>query len=635
MNHQFAVSSLVTNRCAKIACPPVDALTFSFSSHNMFPSITQMLPSGSLYHQIHDPVPVLDKYYVHEPSVKVPKNLCLAGFVFHLHGFQQDAGKNFILNDMQRKYLKDRIIRLGGEFESEYSDKVTHVFTDSQKYAIAERAVREGKRLINIYWLDDVLKEEKMRPPWRAWHLPRSAIHPTAIIKTQIIATTGFSLPERQFIRELCCFIGAKYTPYMSQSNTILICKQVDSEKYAKAIDWLIPIVSGHWIVDVFFNVNDSLRMPFGSAHQRHKNFDSADPFEIDFRAVRQLMSGWTKPVRVDPERLAKMIELKSQQIDQQSQNSQNSNCSGSTIIISSSQTLLVSSADSSNTEIIGDVIPSSQPPDVGQENRKLVNGSENNSNSMNDDDVFMKPAAKKPRLSVDAGSRSPVIGLIPPPPPLQLAPNVPLPETAVRVMFTGFKSDYEDLIDIVQKLGGKVTTNHRECTHIVVESTPTRTVKYLLALNFAQHVVHQKWLTECKKMNRFVSEQEHGFRSSKDAIRRREERGPENGLLFRNMVLHITAGCVPSPSLLKTMVDFAGGVGVTSVGPTRKQLTALRYQGFDFHVVTCPSDLHLCGKFKEWGIRLMHPEFILTSLMRQEMDFEDGSFDVKPDQES
>ena len=601
--------------------------------------MTQMLPSGSLYHQIHDPQPVLDKYFVHEPSLKVPKNLCLAGFVFHLIGFQEEAGKNFMLSDMQRKHLKDRIIRLGGDFESEYSEQVTHVFTDSQKYPIAERALKEGKRLINIYWLDDVLKEEKMRPPWRAWHLPRSGIHPTPLIRTQIIATTGFTLPERQFIRELCCFIGAKYTPYMSQSNTILICKQVDSEKYAKAIDWLIPIVSGHWLVDVFFNVNDALRMPFGSAHQRHKNFDTPDPFEIDFRAVRQLMSGWTKPVKVSPDRLAKMIELRSQQSDSsQSQGSQGSNAS-STTILCSSQTVAASSGDSSNTEFTCEVIAASQPPgsavaaDVGQENRKLVNGNEQNSNSMNDDDVFMKPAAKKPRLSVDAGSKSPAIGSIPPPPPLQLAPNVPLPETAVRIMFTGFKSNYDDLIDIVQKLGGKVTTNHRDCTHIVVESTPTRTVKYLVALNFANHVVHQKWLFECKKMNRFVSEQEHGFRSSKDAIKRREERGSENRLLFRNMVMHITPGCIPSPSILKNMIDFAGGVGVTSGGPTRKQLTALRYQGFDFLVITCPGDLHLCSKFREWGIRLLHPEFITTSLMRQEMDFEDGSFDVKPNQ--
>jgi hypothetical protein len=606
----------------------------------MFPLMPQMLPSGSLYHQIHDPQPVLDKYYVHESSVKVPKNLCLTGFVFYLYGFREDAGKNFQLGDMQRKHVKDRVLNLGGAFESEYSEKVTHVLTDSQKHPIVDRAIKEGKRVINLYWLEEVLKEEKMRPPWRAWHLPRHGIHPTPIMRTQIIATTGFTTPERQFIRELCCYIGAKYTPYMSQSNTILICKQVDSEKYARATEWLIPIVSGHWVVDVFFNVNDALRMPFGSAHQRHKNFDAANPFDMDFRAIRQLMSGWTKPIKVDPDRLAKLIELKNQQAQETASNSSQS--SNTSIITTSSQTIILSSEAPVPS---GDVVPASQVTvpelpavvDVGQENRKIVNGNENNnSNSMNDDDVFMKPAAKKPRLSVDLGNnKSPATGSIPPPPPLQLAPNVPMPESAVRVIFTGFKSNCDELVDIVRKLGGKVTTNPRECTHIVVESTPIRTVKYLSALNFAQHVVHKKWLLESQKMKRFISAPEFGFKSAKESIKRRDDRGPENKL-FKNVVFHITPGCVPSPSILQSLIDFAGGVGVVSMGPTRKQLAALRFQGFDFHVITCVTDLHLCQKFKEWGIRLLHPEFIMTSLMMQDMDFEEPSFDVtKMDQES
>ena len=608
---------------------------------------------------MHDPPPVPDKYYVHEPSVKVPKNLCLFGCVFYLHGYTEDPlGKGFMLSEQQRKLIKDRIIKQGGEYELVYSARVTHVVTDSQKYPICKQALKEGKRLVNLYWIDDVLKKEnKMKAPWRAWHLPKSDVHPMRIMKQQIITTTGFPPYERQYVRELCTLMGAKYTPYMTQSNTLLICKQVDSEKYTKAIDWFIPIVSGHWLVDMFFNVNDADRMPFGSGHQRHKKFDAADPFELDFMSIRQLMSPWCKAIKIDQEKLAALIRERNEQKENSSNNTNNnnnnnnSNSSNSnsqqdhnlgTDMSGSNDPSIITFAsviDKKDDECLpesqtGSVIDESSPPDaVGQENRKIPNGTESNSlSNSNDDDVFMKPAAKKPRLSTESASI-----IVPPPPPLQLAPNVPPPEASVKIIFTGIPAkSCEELQDIVSKLGGKVAQNHKECTHIVVSETPIRTIKYLNSLNYAKHVVSQKWLHECKRMNRFVPEQEFEFRESVEAIKRRDERPEDNRLLFKNMVFYITPGCrVPNPDVLKSLIESAGGVPVTSKGPTGKQLAGMRCQGFDFNVISCPMDLHLCRKYASLGVRILHPEFVLTSLMRQEMDLMETTFHLKPEQES
>ena len=72
--------------------------------------------------------------------------------------------------------MESRIRRSGGQVESSYSAaKVTHVMCDTQHAPCVEQAIRDGKRLVTVYWLDAVIKgEKKMRVPWRVIHLPRS-----------------------------------------------------------------------------------------------------------------------------------------------------------------------------------------------------------------------------------------------------------------------------------------------------------------------------------------------------------------------------------------------------------------------------------------------------------------------------
>lgn len=38
-----------------------------------------------------------------------------------------------------------------------------------------QQAIRDGKRLVTVYWLDAVIKQEKkLKAPWKVIHLPRS-----------------------------------------------------------------------------------------------------------------------------------------------------------------------------------------------------------------------------------------------------------------------------------------------------------------------------------------------------------------------------------------------------------------------------------------------------------------------------
>lgn len=52
------------------------------------------------------------------------------------------------------------------------SAKVTHLLCKHQKSPVFMQAVRENKRCITVFWLNDVLLRGKMAPPWQAIHLP-------------------------------------------------------------------------------------------------------------------------------------------------------------------------------------------------------------------------------------------------------------------------------------------------------------------------------------------------------------------------------------------------------------------------------------------------------------------------------
>lgn len=113
-----------------------------------------------------------ERFIGHDPSLTIPGELCLIGCVFFLTGYEKGT---FVLNQKQRELLASRIQRSGGQVEAVYSNKVTHVMSDSQDAPGVDQAIRDGKRLVTVYWLDAVIKtEKKLKVPWRVIHVPRS-----------------------------------------------------------------------------------------------------------------------------------------------------------------------------------------------------------------------------------------------------------------------------------------------------------------------------------------------------------------------------------------------------------------------------------------------------------------------------
>lgn len=332
-------------------------------------------------------------------------------------------------------------------------------------------------------------------------------------------------------IREICIQIGALYTPHFSTKNTVLVCKKLEGEKYSKAEEWCIPVVNVQWLNDIALGVDDVMKKPYG-INQKYRTFDMKDPFDLaDFQSIRNVMAGWVNPIHVTEEELNEAIENKNQ----------------------------------SNSELSVEI---SLTLENKEESKKL------------DDDVFAKPSVKKVRVSEnigpDASKKSEDTPLLPPPPPLTLAPFATVP---FKVMITGCDSVKEKarLEAIVKRMGAKCLTmasKYTECTHLIADNA-VRTVKFLCAMNYATNIVKKSWLFQSEQTNSFVSESGHELEETKAAIIKRKERGGKT--LLDKKVIYITPGCIPSPSILSDIATSAGGVGVTSRGPTANQMQRMK----------------------------------------------------------
>ncbi|XP_047538445.1 PAX-interacting protein 1 isoform X1 [Vanessa atalanta] len=233
------------------------------------------------------------QFYGHNPNLKLPPDLFLLGCVFHIVEYQQSAGADRVAR------WAEALARRGGEVEGGYCARVTHVLCETQRHGVVMQALRDAKRCVTAYWVADTLERRCVAPPWHALHLPalharaeRPAAHHRA-------ALAGWRRDERR--RLACCLrqVGAKLTPYMSRDNTVLICKRAEGNKYRRARDWGIPVVSAAWLTDLLLGNMTALAQIENAKYQQ---FNLASPFRMDYSLVSHLMNAWKMPINITQE---------------------------------------------------------------------------------------------------------------------------------------------------------------------------------------------------------------------------------------------------------------------------------------------------------------------------------------------
>ncbi|KAL3842635.1 hypothetical protein ACJMK2_020626, partial [Sinanodonta woodiana] len=77
-----------------------------------------------------------------------------------------------------------------------------------------------------------------------------------------VISVTNLENDERTRVKQMIHAIGARYTGYMTRSNTALVCKKPEGVKYQKAKEWRIAVVNVQWLSDLVLGYTDALRLP-------------------------------------------------------------------------------------------------------------------------------------------------------------------------------------------------------------------------------------------------------------------------------------------------------------------------------------------------------------------------------------
>ncbi|KAI0226634.1 PAX-interacting protein 1 [Lamellibrachia satsuma] len=504
-------------------------------------------------------------YFAHDPTETIPSDLCLLGCVFYIADYQKYLEAS-LLNTW-----KQVVEQHGGHIDESYSNRVTHVLCEHQKSDVFQLALRDGKRLVTAHWLNDCLNSKKMAVPWLALHFP-SPYAKEKPCGNQIICVTNFEGDERIRIKHMISSVGAKYTGYMTRANSVVLATRPGGKKYVRALEWRIPIVNVQWLSEIVLGDLNALKLP---VHSRFQNFNSANPFNIELWRVSHLLDGWKVPVRVSKETWKKFHPSH----------------------------LLKRSLGNKGS-------PGSSPGGVGAgmiSEIKVEMGEKRKAES----DLEREQQGKKFRPAEREVVRPPQLNGLP------------------IILMTSLPRDRaQQLGREIVKLGGYVAESADNCSHLVA-SYVARTVKFLTAIGRVKHIVSPTWIEACVREHKFLDEAPYTLKDVKAELNynfnleeslARAKTKP----LFQEFVFYITPGIVPSSKTLTEMITSAGGRTVAkrpSVAVIRRQRTS---QGDPaFIVISCTSDLYLCRDLKSRNMPVHNAEFILTGILKQEVDYQ------------
>ncbi|XP_076809652.1 uncharacterized protein LOC143452530 isoform X1 [Clavelina lepadiformis] len=197
------------------------------------------------------------------------------------------------------------------------------------------------------------------------------------------------------------------------------------------------------------------------------------------------------------------------------------------------------------------------------------------------------------------------------------------------KVMFTGVIDKVGE--NIVKELGGHLTDDMHECTHLVTDKI-RRTVKFLCAIVRGLRIVNQEWLRDSKKQSRFLAEDsyenfnesfnttlspssaqsieaQYGFNFTETMAVARSR--PQQ--LFSGHRIHVTKSVLPPPHQMYQIIECGGGVCV------RKMPKGLDLD--DVVIVASESDKRCCTSTLKAGVPVVNSEYILTGILQQKLD--------------
>ncbi|KAJ3336388.1 Mediator of DNA damage checkpoint protein 1 [Gonapodya sp. JEL0774] len=190
-----------------------------------------------------------------------------------------------------------------------------------------------------------------------------------------------------------------------------------------------------------------------------------------------------------------------------------------------------------------------------------------------------------------------------------------------VKVVFSGLPSpDDKEAIKLVHFLKFETVDTVKKATHLVTDIKLKRTVKFFSALSEGKPIVSIRWLQECKRKGEVVDtgpfilqdascESKWGFELTKSlaVASEREEK------LLVGREFFITPNVKPGDGDINQIVECAGGKVLKTI-PTKNFAPGVVVLG-------CEEDLARCAELAAKGYPVYTNEFVLTGILRQEVD--------------
>lgn len=249
-------------------------------------------PSMSQQGQIRPSMSLPATYWGHDPSDNLPPEMCLLGCVFYITDYVKIVGQSEI--DKWKKVIEQH----GGQVDNAYSNRVTHLLCATQHTDVFHIALKDQRRVVTAFWLNDVLVKKKMLPPYQALHLP-IIYGENKPCSNQLLCVTNFDGDERLRVKQMIHAIGAKYTGYMTHGNSAIICGRPNGTKYEKASEWKIPVVNVQWLSDLVLGHLEALKLP---VNPKYRVLGQENQFNLDLSKVFHLMVGWQVPLKIQKE---------------------------------------------------------------------------------------------------------------------------------------------------------------------------------------------------------------------------------------------------------------------------------------------------------------------------------------------
>nr|SVE91631.1 EOG090X027U [Daphnia sinensis] len=494
----------------------------------------------------------------HEPGVKLPEHLCLLGCIVLIVDYQRSVPSAELLQ--WTKLMSSR----GAEIETMYSPRITHLLCETSRSAVAQQALRDGKRLVTAFWLNDVILKQHMFPPSQVLHFPTPFGEAERPCRNMLASLSGFEGDDRLRVRFMCEAVGLKYTGHFCSQHDVLICRKAEGPKFQKAREWRKPVVTTTWIAQVYFGFLNAIHQIH---HPKYQQFNlpayQQDPLKFELHMAGNFLAAWRIPVKITPESLDKFNKLPAQ-----------------LRLKRHSTTHSVASNDGDS--------PSRKKLKIEEEDKDKHERSSSNVDAILED--VIKGGFE------DKG------------------------KNRVVIRFSGF--DSSEISKAALKLGAGVAHNNREATHLVMP-TFMRTPKLLCCLPTVKFILSPRWIHESAQQGKLLDEQPYLLKDTE--LERKMDIDllkllslPQRDQLFKGKMFYITPSVVPSRSVLRDIIENSGGKVVAQPKSMKVISELMSKDENSYIVISCATDFHLLNDVMKSKIGIYSSEFVLSAVLKQ-----------------